>query len=192
MPWWRRERLHERLAREGDLLLERTASEPEPSRPPWDKVGIHGVHRPRRWDAVVMAAAPGLPGDEVAFVALPDGTIVSDGEAPADAQTLSPLADALSESLAPPFRAEAVRRTNDLWAVGARSINVRELPAGTPGERVTVTVRESERTTLVDGETWLASFPALEAVAVERGLRDYVLEASRIEGDVWELRLSPL
>src|SRR5437773_2408379 len=128
MPWWRRERLHERLAREGDLLLERAATESEPSRPPWDKVGIHGVHRPRRWDAVVMVAAPGLPGDEIAFVTLPDGTLVADEDAPADAQALSPLASPLGGTLAPPFRAEAVPRTNARWAVRARSINGGELP----------------------------------------------------------------
>ncbi len=192
MPWWRRERLHEKLAREGDVLLERSADEPEPSRPPWDKVGIHGVHRPRRWDLVVTVAVPDLPGEEVAFIALPDRTLVVDEEVPAYPEALSPLADAIDESLPPPYRAEAVRRTDDLWAVAARSIEVGELPAGTPGERVTVSVRGRERTTLVDGEEWLASFPALEAVAEARGLRDYVLEASRIAGDTWELQVSAL
>jgi hypothetical protein len=192
MPWWRRERLHEKLAREGDVALERSAAEREPPRPPWDKVGIHGVHRPRRWDVVVTVAAPGLPGEELAFLALPDKTLVVDEDAPVNPEALTPLADAIDESLPPPYRAEAVRRTDDLWAVAARAIEVGELPAGTPGERVTVSVRGGERTTLVDGEEWLASFPALEAVVEERGLRDYVLEASRIDGDMWELKVSPL
>ena len=51
------------------------------SEPPgWDgeqrgEPGIHGVPRPRRWDAVATAAAPGLRGEIVHFVALPDGTL---------------------------------------------------------------------------------------------------------------------
>ena len=192
MPWWRRQRLHEKLAREGDAVLERNESEREPARPPWDKVGIHGVHRPRRWDVVVTVAAPGLPGEELTFLALPDRRLVVDEDAPANPEALTPLADAIDESLPPPYRAEAVRRSDDLWAVAARAIEVGELPAGTPGQRVTVSVRGGERTTLVDGEEWLASFPALEAVVEERGLRDYVLEASRIDGDIWELKVSPL
>jgi hypothetical protein len=192
MPWWRRETLHEKLAREGEVTLARDGAEREPSRPPWDKVGIHGVQRPRRWDAVVAVPVSGLPCDEIAFVALPDGTLVVDEEAPVEAEALSPLADALEESLSPPYRAEAVRRTDDLWAVAARSIDVADLPAGTPGERVTLSVQGGERTTLVDGEEWLASFPALEAIAEGRGLRDYVMEVCRIDGEVWELQLSPL
>jgi hypothetical protein len=188
MPWWRRERLHERLAREGDLILERNLSEPE--RPPWDKVGIHGVQRPRRWDAVVTLSAPEVPGDELAFVALADGTLVVEGDT--TAESLSPLAQAVEESLTPPYRAEAVRRTAALWAVAARSIDVAELPAGTPGETVTVSVQGGARTTVVDGEEWLASLPALEALAQARGLDDYVLEASRLDDALWEVRVSPL
>jgi hypothetical protein len=188
MPWWRRETLHERLAREGDVILERTASEPQ--RPPWDKVGIHGVPRPRRWDTVVTVSAPDVPGNELTFVALADGTLVLDADTPVD--SLKPLTGAVEESLAAPYRAEAVRRTAEIWAVAARSIAVAELPAGTPGETVTISVQGGERTTVVDGEEWLASFPALEVLARERGLDDYVLEAARLDGDLWEVRISPL
>ena len=49
--------------------------------PGWDgeqrgEPGIHGVPRPRKWDAVVAANAPDLRGDTVHFVALADGTLV--------------------------------------------------------------------------------------------------------------------
>jgi hypothetical protein len=188
MVWWRRETLHERLAREGGLIMEPDVS--EPSRPPWDKAGIHGMSQPRRWDAVVTVSAPDLPGDELTFVALADGTLVVEGDSSAEA--LAPLADAVEESLTPPFRAEAVRRTQEVWAVAARSIEVAELPAGTPGEAITISVQGGERTTVVDGAQWLASFPALEALAQERGLEDYVLEASSLHDELWEIRLSPL
>jgi len=55
----RKESLHEKLAREGGLV------ETETTAAPWDKAGIHGVARPRRWDAVVTAEAE-LDGDSAA------------------------------------------------------------------------------------------------------------------------------
>jgi hypothetical protein len=153
-------------------------------------VGIHGLAQPRRWDAVVTAEAPELAGDEAAFVALPDGSLLAEDETQADG--LASLAGALGERLDPPYRAEAVRRTDAVWAVAARTIGVTTLPAGTPGEAITISSRGSERTTLVDGDSWLAGFPALEALAHERGLTDYVLEAHRLDGELWEIRISPL
>jgi hypothetical protein len=188
MPWWRREPLHEKLAQEGDLTPQ--SDESERTRPPWDKVGIHGLARPRQWDAVVTANAPELAGDEAAFVALPDGTLLVEDESPADG--LAVLAKAVEDTLAAPYRAEAVRRTAEVWAVAARSIDVTTLPAGTPGDAVTITSQHDDRTTLVDGNDWLASFPALEALAHERGLTDFVLEANRLDGELWEVRVSPL
>src|SRR5689334_15122962 len=110
MARWRRESLHARLARQGGLALERGTT--EPSRPPWDKVGIHGLARPRRWDAVVTVAAPDVPGDELAFVALGDGTLLVDGDAAVD--LVAPLAEAVQQVLDGAYRAEAVRRTSQL------------------------------------------------------------------------------
>jgi hypothetical protein len=188
MPWWRREALHEKLAREGDLILERDGRERE--RPPWDKVGIHGLAMPRQWDAVVTVQAPDLEGGEAAFVTLPDGTVLPEDETPQDG--LGALARAVEETLAPPYRAEAVRRTEEVWAVAARSIDVAALPVGTPGNAVTISAQHGDRTTLVDGEEWFASLPALEALARERNLTDFVLEANRLHGELWEVRISPL
>ena len=73
----RRESLHERLAREGGL----SQGEPPPhdTTPRWGETGIHGVARPRRWDAVVLAESP-YPGQELDFVALPDGTLLVEDE----------------------------------------------------------------------------------------------------------------
>ena len=71
-------------------------------------MGIHGVSRARRWDAVATAEAPGLAGDEAEFVVLPDGTLLGE-------QAQVPLAGALE--LEPPYRAEAVRRDGDLWEI---------------------------------------------------------------------------
>jgi hypothetical protein len=187
MPWWRREPLHEKLAREGGVILDRDSG--EGARPPWDKAGIHGVPRPRQWDAVVSVEASDVPGDELGFVALPDGRLVVEDGAPAD--RVASLAAAVEQTLDPPYRAEAVRRTPAVWAIAARTIDVASLP-GMPGEAVTVSVRDQEHTTLVDGERWLASLPAVEHLSAERGLVDYVVEATRLDGDLWEVRVSPL
>src|SRR5205814_9933566 len=103
MGLFRREPLHERLAREGGL----TEPEPTDTRPRWGETGIHGIHRPREWDAV-SAANVALDGDEAKFTVLPDGSLLVDED---EGRELSGLADAVD--LPPPFRAEAVRRDQD-------------------------------------------------------------------------------
>lgn len=123
MPFRRREEpLHERLAREGGL----GGYAPHDARPRWGEVGIHGIHRQREWDVVVSVEVEGIPGGEVHFRALPDGTLVVDEDVPDG--SLVPLADAVEATLVPPYRAEAVRRGESVWAVAARTIEVRELP----------------------------------------------------------------
>jgi hypothetical protein len=145
--------LHERLAEEADLEIGSTAGEDEPQkrtpsrlaglmhgladgflsappdeygRPsPLGEVGLHGVPRAREWDTVASVAAE-LPGDAVHFTALPDGTLLVEEDVPDGA--LSPLADAVEATIAPPYRAEAVRRDDDVWAVGAKRIRVRQFP----------------------------------------------------------------
>ena len=47
----------------------------------WLEAGITGIARLREWDAVVTVSAPGVSGDEVEFVALPDGRLVAEGYA---------------------------------------------------------------------------------------------------------------
>jgi hypothetical protein len=145
---FRRDRpLHEQLAEKGGLDL---GSEPDrmPSRlaglmhgladgfltappdefgnpSPLGEVGVHGVPRPRRWD-VVASAQVELPGDAVHFVALPDGTLIVEEDVPDG--SLTPLADAVEVTLNAPYRAEAVRREDGVWAVAANRIRVREFP----------------------------------------------------------------
>jgi hypothetical protein len=164
-----------RLAREGGLL------DDGPSvRPSWDNVGIHGVQRPREWDTVATVDAPGLEGDRAAFVALPSGELVADSEAgPADPK---PLAAALE--LAPPYRAEAVRRERTIWAVAGRRIEVVELP-GVQGEEIELSSHRGERSLLIDGERTFGSIPALEQP-------EHVVRARRIAGDEWEVETHPL
>ena len=178
----RREPLHERLAREAGLPLEWEPRYETVAPPSMPEVGIHGLHRPRQWDAVVAAEAE-LPGERFRFVALPDELLVEEGEE-AD---LTPLAEAIEAEVEPPYRADAVRRGETTWAVGARRLVVRELP-GAPGDELELTVHEGETTLLVDGERSFGSVRGLE------GLRsgDYAVRATRLDGDLFELRVDPL
>jgi hypothetical protein len=175
-PFRRRaEPLHVRLARDGGIPL----GEPE-ARAPWDESGIHGLHRVREWDAVVTVSAPEVEGDRAAFVALPAGDLVVEE----GSDRVKPFAEALERELGPPYRAEAVRREDDLWAVAGRRIEVVELP-GAAGSELELTTHQGERTLLVDGERAFGSVPALERP-------DHVVRARRIDGDLWEVDEAPL
>ena len=182
MALFRRESLHERLAREGGL----TEPEPTDTRPRWGETGIHGIHRQREWDAVAAATAPGLEGDEARFTVLPDGSLLVDEDEERD---LTELADAVD--LPPPFRAEAVRRGGETWAVAARRIEVVEVPDAPGGDELVVSVSQGARELLVDGQPGFGSVPKLERLGEAR-YESYVVRAERLDGDLFEVRVSPL
>src|SRR3954470_2112443 len=180
MGFWRRKPLHERLAREGGL----EPVGPVDTGPNWGEVGIHGVSRPREWDAVVTVAVE-LDGEEAAFVALPDGTLVVE-RGPDD---LAPLAEALERTIDPPYRAEAVRRGSGSWAVAANRIRVLTLAdTDVDGDEVEVTVGPDGRRVVVDGQPVFGSVPALEALVAGGGL----VRARRLDGQLWEVEATHL
>jgi hypothetical protein len=184
-PFWKREKpLHEQLADEGGMTLAQTGGREVA---PWDKAGIHGVPRPRRWDAVVSAEAD-VPGDTVHFVALEDRTLIVDEDVPDEA--LTPLADAVEVELSPPYRAEATRQGERLWAVGATTIRTATIAEEVAGDTVELAVQDGERTLLVDGALAFGSLPELEALA--QGMRSYVVRADRLDGNVWAVEATPL
>ena len=174
MPFRRRKPLHERLAEEGGLV-----DRPAGWRPPWDHAGVHGVPRPRRWDAVATVEAPGLAHGEREFVLLADGTLIGDE---------SDVALAEAVPLQPPFRAEAVHRGGELWAVGANRIAVVELKDDPGGDSVELAVHQGERTLVVDGARAFGSVPALERLLEDDG----VVHAERLDGTLWEVHLGAL
>jgi hypothetical protein len=180
---FRREPIHKKLARQARLddLAERDPAPVDPG-PNWGATGIHGIPRPRRWDAVASTEAPGLKGDEVHFVALPNGDLVVDEDEPDD--TLQALADAIEETIEAPYRAEAVRRHEDVWAVAARRIQVAELEA--PGDEIELVVSSGERTLTVDGERGFGTVPQLEQLG-ERVGPAYVVRARRLADRLWEV-----
>ena len=105
-------------------------------------------------------------------------------------QALRSLAAAVEESLARPYRAEAVRRDGDLWAVGARRIQVAEVP-GLAGDEAELVVRPDGSVLRVDGETTLRQAPGLDQVGAELG-PERVVRAWRVVGDLWEVEATPL
>jgi hypothetical protein len=174
----RNEPLHVRLAREGGISLGDDNVAPHSA--PWDAAGIHGLQRLREWDAVLTVEAPGLEGDRARFVALSRDVLLVE-EGPDDVEQ---LALAIEGRLAPPYRAEAVRRDRDLWAVGARSIEVAELP-GVGGSEIELASHGAERTLVVDGEPAFGTIPALERP-------EQVARARRLDGETWEVVVDKL
>ena len=136
----------------------------------------------------MSADAPRLRGDAVHFVALSDGTLVVEEDEPDD--SLAPLAEAVEDSLAPPYRAEGVRQGESVWAVAANRIVVVEAPE-LGGEEVEYVVTRAGWTLHVDGETVLRRAPSLERAASGQG-PEYVVRASRIDGDLWEAEATAL
>jgi len=178
----RNESLHERLAREGGLVE-------SAGKPPWDSSGIHGLAQPRQWDVVAVVDAPELDVAQLELVALPTGELLVEAEAPEE--ILTSFAQAIESRLQPPYRAEAVRRSDGTWAIGARAIEVVELDLAVDGEEVTVTRRGAERRLEVDGAHAFGTLPELEELA-ERRHEDYVLQARHLDGRFWEIRVTPL
>jgi hypothetical protein len=194
MGFWRREEpLHERLAREGGLDFPRAvhdlAGPLDPRHPLWQVAGIHGVARAREWDSVVAAEAPELPGEELDFVVLEDGTLVVDLDLPDDA--LSPLADELDERLEPPYHAYAHRREGDVWVAAAIVVDVIEVPEEIDADSVEIVARDGERMTVIGGELTDRRVESLEALA-EEDFESYFLEATRIDSALWEVTVNAL
>ena len=194
MGFFRRERpIHQQLAKEGGLdyardLADLSPREPiDPRHPFWQVVGIHGIPREREWDAVASAEAPGLPGDEVEFVVLPDGSLVVDEDVPDG--TLAPLADALS--LSAPYHAFGLRQDADVWSVAAKRVQVVEVPEHVEGDEIQLVVTDETRTLVVDDMPSSASIPSLEAFAAEQ-FGSFVLRASRLDDLLWEVTVIPL
>jgi hypothetical protein len=155
--------------------------------PHWGEVGIHGLHRPRRWDAVAVLDAGMHEGDEAVFVALTDGTyVVERGDA-----GLDPAVFVRALELDPPYRAEAVRRSGSTWAAGARAILVHELPASVSGDELQLVFDGAERSVLVDGLPTVASVPELEALAAAR-FDTWVVHATRLRDRLWEVEVGSL
>jgi len=173
---------------------------PPPLEPPDPFVGTYpadtvfglwqrAMARPGAYDEVIAVHAPEVPGDTADFATLPNGDVIVDTEQ-GDAD-LSPLADAVEQKLHPPYRVVARRGEGDLWSVAARGIDVLELGfAG--GDEIELASIDGEIDLKVDGEAWSGRIPELEQAGEAANGEDYVVQAERLDGDLWEVRASPL
>jgi hypothetical protein len=78
-----------------------------------------------------------------------------------------------------------VRRSGELWAVAARRIEVGRFAHD--GEEIELSVVDGERMLTVDGLRDWGSIPELE-----QPLASYAVHARRLDGDLWEIRVSTL
>jgi hypothetical protein len=196
------ETLNEQLLREAGLDRAQDAEDAEPAHPePFDPYAgtfsaddVFGIWRramarPGEYDVVVAVQAPDVSGDTVAFATLQNGDVIVDTEQ-GDAD-LSPLADAVEKQLQPPYRVVARRRERGLWSVAARGIDLLELDfAG--GDEIELASLAGELDVRVDGEPWSGRIPALERAGEAADGEDYVVQAERLDGNLWEVRASPL
>jgi hypothetical protein len=149
----------------------------------WLAAGITGLARGREWDAVVLAEAPGTAGEELEFVALTDGRLLGEGDSTA-------LAGALAGAIEPPYRAVAVRRV-DLWAVGARRIDVVELEQDTAGDEFELVRSADGESTRIDGIPSSIHLPELEALGRARSAT-FVVRAHRLVDALMEIEVESL
>lgn len=195
----RQETLNEQLLREAELdeVHEPEPTEPQPvdpyagTYPADDVVGVwrRAMARPGEYDAVVSVHAPGVAGDAVEFATLANGDVIVDTEQ-GDAD-LSPFADAVELHVEPPYRVVARRGEGDLWSVAARGIDVLEVQFSA-GDEIELASVGGSLDVRVDGEPWSGHIPALEHAGEAADGEDYVVQAERLDGDLWEVRASPL
>ncbi len=185
MALLRRKKADEQLLREaglGRIELQQTPLLERLGVPTGRSVGA------AEWDASVTAAAPGLAGDRIVFTTLPGGDVLVD-EARGDAD-VSALVAAVERELAPPYRAMAGRQHGDLWAVLAQRIEVERI-AWAHGDSLELSRKDSWQELRVDGEPTTARAPALERLG-ERAGPDFFVKAERLDGELWEVRVSVL
>ena len=195
------ETLNEQLLHEAGLDgandAEHEPVQPEPFDPyadtyPCDNVlGIwtRAMARPGEYDVVIAVAAPEIQGDAVDFATLANGDVIVDTEQ-GDAD-LSPFADAVERQLAPPYRVVARRGEGDQWSVAARGIDVLELHFE-GGDEIELASIDGQIDLKVDGAPSSSRIPELENAGEAANGEDYVVQAERLDGDLWEVRASPL
>jgi hypothetical protein len=157
----------------------------------WLAAGITGLQRQREWDAVATVEGEGALGDELAFVALADGTFVLESDGAGDPAR---FVAALGDGIAAPYRALAVRRP-ELWAVGAVTIEVVRLDPDPPGGELELTwdgTSPRPALTVDDLPADPARAAALERIASARERGPYAAHAHRLKDDLWEVQVLAL
>jgi hypothetical protein len=196
----KQETLNEQLLREAGLepaqVLGAAPSPPPPQPVEAPKSGLaragvvdgSGVG-PKEWDVAITVTAPALAGDRVAFTTIPNGDVIVDEES--GNADLTVLADAVERSVSPPYRAVGQRQDGDLWGVGAKRIQVAEIPFP-GGDKLEFSQHVDYGELRVDGEPSDSLVPSeVERLGEMLGDSFYV-EAVRIDGDLWEVKATAL
>jgi hypothetical protein len=196
----KKETYNEQMLREAGLdRVVFNMPEPEPvdaAPPPFTTGDISLGHGPggdrwgpMAWDTTATATAPGVQGNTVAFTALPTGDLIvtsEDGDG-----DLSPLADAIEQHVSPPYKAVASRQDGDLWGVGAKRLEVAEF-AFLDADALELSQSDGVAELRADGEPSDAAAPVELQRLGEQAGADFCVEAERIDGDYWEVKVSPL
>ncbi len=162
MPFLRRREkpLHEQLAEGTDLLEWR--SKHAPVYPPSFAGTLDVLHggKPRRWDAVGTAEAPGLPGDDTRVHGASRRDVPGRGRARGRRADAARRGRRGSGRAAVPCPGRSQRRR----PLGGRSQRDpgRGGDAEIPGDTVSLAMQDGERTLLVDERPAWESIPALE------------------------------
>ena len=122
------------------------------------------------------------------FVALGDGTLLVEEDEPDDALDAARRGGRGVDRAAVPGRG-GPPRADDL---GGRRLadHGRPRSPGLRGDEAELVVTREGRTLHVDGRPTFGSAPALERVGEGQG-PEYVVRASRLDGDLWEVEASP-
>jgi hypothetical protein len=201
----RNETLNEQLLRQAGLDPAQTLGDPAPASEPASELeppalppfrtgdislGWRGdvASGTGEWDAVATARVAGVAGDRAEFTTLPNGDVIVEREK-GDGD-LAPLADAVEKRIDPPYRAVAARQDGDLWGVGAKRIQVAKFELAA-GDAVELSENDGIQELRVDGEPSDAEVPELARLGEQTGSA-YCVEAKRIDGDFWEVRVSAL
>jgi hypothetical protein len=75
--------------------------------------------------------------------------------------------------------------------VGARRIEVADLPADVTGDELVLSVADGERWLTVDGQPSRRRLPELEKLGAARG-ESFVVRAERLAEQAWEVEVSLL
>jgi hypothetical protein len=167
--------------------------------------GITGIPRLREWDAVVFVDVPELARSELgelAFVAFVDGEAEALAGAGIPRRVIERMAAGLETKVERPYEARAVRKSDVVWSVGARTFHGHAfgLPAGFPASSLEVVVTpDGERAVTADGGEIPPSLEPLyeDAVAeLERRGRErfqsFVVRADKVGDERWQLTIDPL
>jgi hypothetical protein len=138
-------------------------------------------------EIVFTLDAPDLPGTSHEIVTLPDASVLVDEDAP----DVSDVAEAVEQDLDPPYRATALRQSDGYWLVTARPLDVETLSF--EGDELELSVLDGVASLTVDGrEADAGRVPSRLMRHGERVGSDFVVRATRLDSDLWEVRADPL